>query len=33
VHAEALPDMLADAGDLRPLPEAGAAEAWAAGRR
>jgi hypothetical protein len=25
--------MRADAGDLRPLPEAGAAGAWAAGRR
>ena len=33
VHAEPLPDVLADAEDLRPVPEAGAAEAWAAGRR
>ena len=33
VHAEPLPDVLAGAGDLRPVPEAGAAEAWAAGRR
>jgi DNA helicase IV len=33
VHAEPLPDVLADADDLRPVPEAGAAEAWAAGRR
>ena len=33
VHTEPLPDALANAGDLRPLPEAGAAEAWAAGRR
>ena len=33
VHAEPLPDVLAGAEDLRPVPEAGAAEAWAAGRR
>jgi hypothetical protein len=32
VHAEPLPDALAHADDLRPVPEAGAAEAWAAGR-
>ncbi len=33
VHAEPLPDELADAGDLGPVPEARAAAAWAAGRR
>jgi DNA helicase IV len=33
VHAEPLPDVLAGADDLRPLPEAGAADAWAGGRR
>jgi hypothetical protein len=32
VHAEPLPDALAGASDLRPVPESGAAEAWAAGR-
>jgi PhoH-like protein len=33
VHADPLPAVLADAADLRRVPEAGAAEAWAAGRR
>jgi DNA helicase IV len=33
VHADPLPDVLAGAADLRALPEAGAADAWAAGRR
>jgi hypothetical protein len=33
VHAEPLPDVLAGADDLRPVSEAGGAEAWAAGRR
>jgi hypothetical protein len=33
VHAEPLPEMLAGAGDLRPVPAAGAADAWAAGHR
>jgi hypothetical protein len=33
VHAEPLPDVLAGAVDLRPVPEASAAETWAAGRR
>jgi hypothetical protein len=33
VHAEPLPDALAAADDLIAVPEAGAADAWAAGRR
>jgi len=33
VHAEPLPELLAGAGDLLPVPDAGAADAWAAGRR
>jgi DNA helicase IV len=33
VHAGPLPDVLAGVADLRAVPEAGAAEAWADGRR